>query len=132
MNNPKHPATDTAEALRQDREEAKQELAGVASELADKLDVQTRTKNKMHETEEAAKAKAAQAKHKVEDAAAQIRLQAHDLSEKGRQVTPDPVLAGGRRVVELTRNQPVPVAAAVLFTLLLWLILRRRSGGSEC
>ncbi|MFI6868507.1 DUF3618 domain-containing protein [Nocardia sp. NPDC050406] len=127
MNEERH-SIDPADAIRADRDEARQQLAETAAELAAKLDVQARAKDRVRAAEHTARTKVDQAKHKAEDTAAQVKSQAQSLAEQARQAAPEPVVHGGQRAVDIARNQPIPVAAAAaLLALLLWLILRQRS-----
>lgn len=141
------------EALRRDRDEAREQLGETVSELTDKLDVKARTKDKLHDTAETARAKAAsvagsakstaaektaqteelvnhkaaEAKEVAGIAADQAKNEARRLADKAESATPDSVLSGGRQAADLARRQPVPVAVAAAFAaLLVWWIVRRR------
>ncbi|WP_338770607.1 DUF3618 domain-containing protein [Nocardia vulneris] len=141
------------EALRQDRDETREQLGQTVSELTDKLDVKARTKNKLHDTADNARAKAAsvadnakttaaektaqaeelvsrkasEAKEVAGIAADQAKNEARRLADRAEAATPDSVMTGGRQAAGFARRQPVPVAVAAAFAaVLVWWIVRRR------
>ncbi|MFE9789584.1 DUF3618 domain-containing protein [Nocardia salmonicida] len=74
MNEPNDP-----EALRRDREQARQELGETVAELTDKLDVPARAKDKVHDAADAAKDRVTDAKYQTLAAADQARDKADQV-----------------------------------------------------
>ncbi|MFQ6330109.1 DUF3618 domain-containing protein [Nocardia sp. CWNU-33] len=127
------------EALRADRDEAREQLGHTVSELTDKLDVKTRAKDKLHETAdsardkavhttEAAAEKAARARDTAHEMATQAKSQARELVDRAESAAPRPVVERGNKLASLAARRPVPtVVTAAVATLLVWWILRRRT-----
>lgn len=127
-------------ALRNDREQARQELSETVAELVDKLDVPARAKDKVHETAEVAKERVTAAKYqtlaagdqardKAEQAQAVAKEKTLQAAEKVESAVPEPVAERGKQAAEVARRNPVPVAvgAASAAALIWWLARRRRS-----
>lgn len=136
---------DDPDALRRDRDQARRELGETVAELTDKFDVPARTKDKVHETGEAAKHRvtdakyqalhtADQARDKAEQAKVDAKAKTEQALDKTKQVAdkvessvPEPVAERGRQAADVARKPPIPVAAAALAAALaVWLIARRR------
>ncbi|MCA2207458.1 DUF3618 domain-containing protein [Nocardia rosealba] len=120
--------TDDPEALRRDRDQARRELGETVAELTDKFDVPARTKDKVHETTEAAKHRVTDAKYQALYTADKARDKAGQVVGKVESSVPDPVVDRGRQAADLAARKPqVPVAAAAVFAaLLVWFLARRR------
>ncbi|MEV0544845.1 DUF3618 domain-containing protein [Nocardia salmonicida] len=132
MNEPNDP-----EALRRDREQARQELGETVAELTDKLDVPARAKDKVHDAADAAKDRVTDAKYQALAAADQARDKAEQVqavakektrhaAEKVESSVPEPVTERGKQAAEVARRNPIPVAAAAISaTALIWWLARR-------
>ncbi|MFE7723207.1 DUF3618 domain-containing protein [Nocardia rhizosphaerihabitans] len=121
------------DALRLDRDQARRELGEAVAELTDKLDVPARTKDKVHETAETARKRITDAKYQTLHTADQARDKADQALDKTRRAAakiessiPPPVAARGRQAADVARKPALPVAAAVLAGIAVWLIARRR------
>ncbi|MFD6105680.1 DUF3618 domain-containing protein [Nocardia salmonicida] len=146
MNEPNDP-----EALRRDRDQARQELGETVAELTDKLDVPARAKDKVHDAADAAKDRVTDAKYQALAAADQARDKAEQVqattkakadqvqavakektrhaAEKVESSVPEPLTERGKQASEVARRNPIPVAAAAISAtgLIWWLARRRRS-----
>lgn len=144
MNEPNDP-----EALRRDRDQARQELGETVAELTGKLDVPARAKDKVHDAADAAKDRVTDAKYQALAAADQARDKAEQVqattkaktdqvqavakektrhaAERVESSVPEPVTERGRQAAEVARRNPIPVAAAAISaTALIWWLARRR------
>ncbi|MEV4156897.1 DUF3618 domain-containing protein [Nocardia salmonicida] len=141
MNEPNDP-----EALRRDREQARQELGETVAESTDNPDVPAPAEDKVPDT---AEDRVTDAKYEVLAAADQVRDKAEQVratteakveqvravaeektrhaAEKVESSVPEPVTERGKQAAEVARRNPVPVAAAAISaTALIWWLARRR------
>ncbi|MEU4704820.1 hypothetical protein AB0G00_00200 [Nocardia salmonicida] len=130
MNEPNGP-----EALRRDREQARQELGETVAESTDNPDVPAPAEDKVPDTAEDrvtdAKYEVLAAADQVRDKAEQVRALAEKktrhAAEKVESSVPEPVTERGKQAAEVARRNPVPVAAAAISaTALIWWLARRR------
>lgn len=104
------------EVLRADRDLARQELGHTLEELTDKFDVRHRAEDKAHETAQAAKHRADDAKQRVTVTADQARELVGSRSDSSR--------GGGGKTFGVPA---LPIGAAVIAGgAVFWLIRRRR------
>ncbi|MFI6225487.1 DUF3618 domain-containing protein [Nocardia salmonicida] len=141
MNEPNDP-----EALRRDREQARQELGETVAESTDNPDVPAPAEDKVPDTAEDrvtdAKYEVLAAADEVRDKAEQVRAtteakvdqvravaeeKTRHAAEKVESSVPEPVTERGKQAAEVARRNPVPVAAAAISaTALIWWLARRR------
>ncbi|VFA95664.1 Protein of uncharacterised function (DUF3618) [Nocardia farcinica] len=116
-----------ADAVREDRDQARRELGETVDELGRKLDVRARGKEKVNDTVHSAQQAANEAVLAAEDKAAQAGRRAKEGIARAEAKVPEPVAQSGRHAADTARRQPVPlVLGAVGAGVLVWWLLRRR------
>ncbi|TQM31482.1 DUF3618 domain-containing protein [Nocardia bhagyanarayanae] len=132
-----------SDALRKDRDQARQRLGETVEELTGKFDIPGRVEDKAHETADAARHRVADAKQHARDTAdaarhrvADAKQHAHDTAEQARaQVehlvdraskAQEPVIHKGKQLVGAARMRPAPIAAAAVGAVVLFWWMRRR------
>ncbi|MFB8003774.1 DUF3618 domain-containing protein [Nocardia sp. NPDC056000] len=120
---------DELDSVRQDRDQARAELAQTVSELSDKADVRARAQDKAHETAQAARERATEVGEHARAAAAQVREQAALAADTAVARTPEPVLARALQAADIGRRNPIPLTAAALsgVAVFWWISKRRRA-----
>ena len=89
----------SAEEIRRDIEETREQLGDTVEALAAKTDVK------------------AQARQRVEEVKGNVQAKREEFTGKARQATPDSARQGGQQVLAKVRENPAPVALAAAIAL---------------
>jgi ElaB/YqjD/DUF883 family membrane-anchored ribosome-binding protein len=121
------PATSDPEALRQDIEATRQQLADTVEALSYKADVKGRARDKARELREQAAERAQQVREQAAERAQQVRKQAVSAIPH----SPDEARNQARQAARVARERPT-VVIGVLAVLIALIVLGRLRGRRTC